>query len=75
MTAYTAQSLGEYPHALVRMACAKCGRRGQLSRDRLIAEHGADIVLPDLLPRIAACPRAGRMHDPCGAIYADLAPK
>ena len=73
MTRYSARSLGDYPHAMVRLACRKCGRRGQLSRDRLIAEHGRDIVLPDLLRIIASCPRYGKIYDPCGVVYADLA--
>jgi len=74
MPRYSAQSLGDFPHVMVRLACRKCGRSGQLSRDKLIVQHGRDIVLPDLLPLIADCPRSGRMHDPCGAHYADLAP-
>src|ERR1700724_2362657 len=38
-------TLGSYSFRLVRLACTKCERRGQYKRDRLIAEHGADILL------------------------------
>jgi hypothetical protein len=70
-----AMTLGNFPHSMVRLACRKCDRRGQLSRDRLLAEHGPAIAMPDLLGKLADCPRRGMMHDPCGAHYADLVPK
>jgi hypothetical protein len=64
-------TLAEYPGDVIRLECAKCGRSGRLRKDRLIAEYGPDIVLPDLRMRLANCERAGSMHDPCGAIYPD----
>ena len=72
MARYTSRNLGEYPHKSVRLACRKCGRQGQLSRERLVRDHGPDITLPDLRPLIADCPRTAQMHDPCGAYYVDL---
>jgi len=59
-------TLENFPHSMVRLACRKCDRRGQYRRSTLIAEHGADIPLPDLRERIAGCPRQGRMLDGCG---------
>jgi hypothetical protein len=38
----------------------------------LIAEHGAEITLPELRHVLAACPRRGQMHDPCEAVFRDL---
>ena len=36
---------------------------------RLLAEHGPDIKLPDLLREIARCPKWGSMNDSCEACY------
>ena len=36
---------------------------------RLLAEHGPDIKLPDLLRVIAQCPKWDSMNDPCEACY------
>jgi hypothetical protein len=35
-----------------------CGRRGRYNVERLIAKHGPDVRLPDLLATLADCPRA-----------------
>ena len=67
-------SLAEFPFERVELACDKCGRRGRLSKARLIEEHGPDISLPDLRTLIARCDRAGSMSDPCGAYYVALKP-
>jgi len=48
-------TLADYPHATVEIECAKCGRHGRLRTSRLLAEHGPDIKLPDLLGVIAQC--------------------
>jgi hypothetical protein len=36
---------------------------------RLLAEHGPDIKLPDLLGVIAQCPKWDSMSDACEACY------
>jgi hypothetical protein len=68
-------SLGEYPTAIVRLRCSKCGRSGQYRKATLIGKYGADIPLPELLRRIAVnCPKVDALgNDPCGAHYPDLA--
>jgi hypothetical protein len=66
-------SLAEFPLDMVEMACDKCGRRGRLSKARLLEEYGADLALPGLRTMIARCDRAGRMSDPCGAYSVALA--
>jgi hypothetical protein len=65
-------TLGTYPHQMVRLACAKCDRRAQFKRERLIAEHGADIQLPDLRHVLARCERRTKLGDACGGYYPDL---
>lgn len=58
---------------LLRVTCEKCGRAGRLRVGALQARCGREAVLPDVLRRIAACPRGASMSDPCGAVYPDLA--
>jgi hypothetical protein len=47
-------TLAEYPTDMVRLACSRYERRGQYRKDRLIAERGADVRLPDLRHVLAA---------------------
>ena len=58
--------------ALLRLACAACGRRGQYRIDRLLRRFGPDITLPDLRHELAQCPRRGSMSDPCQVEYEGL---
>ena len=60
-------TLADYPHAMVEIECAKCGRHDRLRTARLSAEHGPDIKLPDW--EIAQCPKWGSMNDGCEAHY------
>jgi len=39
---------------LLKIKCHRCDRRGRLSLERLIAEHGAGIGLPNPRRRLAA---------------------
>ena len=41
-------TLADYPDDMIRIECSKCGRSGRLNKARLIAEHGAEITLPEL---------------------------
>jgi len=58
-------TLSDYPHEMVEIEWAKCGRHGRLRTAQLLAEHGPDIKLPDLLGVIAQCPKWGSMSDAC----------
>jgi len=62
-------TLADYPHEMVEIECAKCGRHGRLRTSRLLAEHGPDIKLPDLLREIAQCPNWDNMNEGCQARY------
>jgi len=46
---------------------------GAFQRDELIAAHGADYLLPDLLDQLAApdCARLGSFWDRCGIYYVE----
>ena len=62
--------------AMLDVACSKCDRRGRLSVAKLIAEHGADMRLPDLREVLAGdCPRlrATSYSDRCAVHYPQLA--
>ena len=67
--------LREYPGALVRLSCEKCGHAGQYRKQNLIERHGADARLPDIREQIAKCSRQGLMHDGCRVRYVDLVPR
>ena len=57
----------------ILVACSKCEWRAAFSRDDLIATHGADHPMPNLLDRLAApdCPRLGSTWDRCGVHYVE----
>jgi len=42
-------TLSDHPLETFEIECAKCGRHGWLRTIRLLAEHGPDIKVPDLL--------------------------
>jgi hypothetical protein len=70
-----ALQLKDYPTAMVRLACIRCDRKGQYGLENLIAEHGAEITLPDLRTRIAQCELDGKLGSACGIYYVDLVPR
>jgi hypothetical protein len=71
-------TLADYPNRMVHLGCAKCGRAGRFGLDRLIAQYGADVKLPDLRHRLAQCPptlpnhRPVRETDVCGVEFPGL---
>jgi hypothetical protein len=58
--------------ALARLG-SKCDWRAAFSRDDLIATHGADYPMPNLLDQLAApsCSRLGSHWDRCGVHYVE----
>jgi hypothetical protein len=61
-------TLADEPHEIVLVACSKCDWKAAFARDELIAAHGADYAMPNLLDRLAApsCVRLGSNWDRCG---------
>jgi hypothetical protein len=55
------------------VACSKCDWRAAFDRDELIAAHGADYAMPNLLNHLAApsCSRLGSQWDRCGVHYVE----
>jgi hypothetical protein len=51
--ALTIYRLGDEPSAIILVACTKCDWKAAYSRDELIALHGADRAMPDLLDDLA----------------------
>jgi len=53
--------LADEMRGTILVACSKCDWRAAFSRDELIAAHGADYAMPNLLNQLAAptCSRLG----------------
>ena len=45
---YRTPTLADWPHALVRVACDACGRRGQYRKSTLLDRFGGEVKMPDL---------------------------
>jgi hypothetical protein len=69
--ALTIYRLRDEPSAIILVACTKCDWKSGYNRDDLIASHGADCVMPDLLNDLAApgCSKIGSNWDRCGAYF------
>src|SRR5262245_12613312 len=62
--------LADEKREIILATCSKCDWRAAFSRDDLIASHGADYAMPNLLGHLAA-PRSSRLGshwDRCGVI-------
>jgi hypothetical protein len=66
------RSLGEFPHAVVRIDRERCGRAGRYALAGLLARFGEEAAGPDVLMELAACERRRDFSRPCGARFADL---
>ena len=55
------------------VACNKCDWKAAFRRDELVASHGRDYPMPNLLDHLAApgCPRLGLTWDRCGVHYVE----
>ena len=65
--------LADEKRGTILVACSKCDWRAAFSRDDLIATHGADYAMPNLLSHLAApsCSRLGSNWDRCGVHYVE----
>ena len=63
--------LADEKREIILVACSKCEWRAAFSRDDLIATHGADHPMPNLLNHLAApsCSRLGSHWDRCDVHY------
>ena len=63
--------LADEPRPIIEVACAKCGWKAGFSRADLIAVHGAEYPLPDLLDHLVmpGCSRIKSQWDRCGVHY------
>lgn len=48
------ETLTNYPHSVIDVACRYCARRGRYRRERLIREHGGDLPLYRFLRMISS---------------------
>jgi hypothetical protein len=65
--------LADEKREIILVACSKCDWRAAFARDELIAAHGADCAMPNLLNHLAApsCNRLGSHWDRCGVHYVE----
>jgi hypothetical protein len=65
--------LADETREIILVACSKCDWRAAFSRAELIASHGADYAMPNLLDHLAApsCSRLGSNWDRCGVHYVE----
>jgi hypothetical protein len=65
--------LADERRSVILVACSKCDWRAAFPRDDLIASHGADYAMPNLLNHLAApnCSRLGSHWDGCGVHYVE----
>ena len=65
--------LADEKRETILVACSKCDWQAAFARDELIAAHGADYSMPNLLNHLAApgCSRLGSQWDRCGVYYVE----
>jgi hypothetical protein len=65
--------LADERREIILVACSKCDWRAAFPRDGLIASHGANYAMPNLLNYLAApnCTRLGSHWDRCGVHYVE----
>jgi hypothetical protein len=63
--------LADEPRPIIEVPCTKCAWKAAFSRAELVASHGAEYPLPDLLDRLAmpGCPKIKSRWDRCGVHY------
>ena len=63
--------LSDIREPTLKIGCERCGRHGRYNVRRLIAAHGADAKLTDLLVTLANCEKARSVsiHDRCKAKF------
>jgi hypothetical protein len=66
-----AMTLSDIREPTLAIVCEPCGRYGRYNVARLIAAHGADAKLADLLVTLAECPkvRSFSIYDRCKAKF------
>jgi hypothetical protein len=64
-------TLSDIREPALAIGCERCGRHGRYNVQRLIAAHGADAKLTDLLVALADCEKARSfsIHDRCKAKF------
>ena len=62
-------TLAECERLMIKPICDKCSRKGQYRKATLVAKFGPDVVMPDLLHKVADCPRWNPMRGGCSVRY------
>jgi hypothetical protein len=59
---YSGITLPECERPMIRLICDKCGRKGQYRKATLVSKFGPDVVMLDLLYKVADCPKWNPMR-------------
>ena len=64
-------TLSDIPEPTLATTCERCGQHGRYNVARLIAAHGADAKMTNLLVTLANCAKARSLsiHDRCKAKF------
>ena len=54
---------------MIRCICDQCGRKGQYRKATLVSKYGPDIVMPDLLRKVADCTKFDPHRGGCRVKY------
>jgi hypothetical protein len=66
---YTSNTLAECERPMIRLICEQCGRKGQFRKATLVSKYGPDIVMPDLLRKVADCTKFDPHRGGCRVKY------
>jgi hypothetical protein len=66
-------TLAECERPMIKFIFDKCGRRGQYRKATLVDKYGPDVLMPDLLRKVAGCSDHSTLRGGCPVRY-DLTP-
>jgi hypothetical protein len=66
---HTVNTLAECERPMIRLICDKYGRKGQYRKATLVKKFGPDVVMHDLLRKVADCPKHDPMRGGCSVRY------
>jgi hypothetical protein len=62
-------TLAECERPIIRFICDQCGRRGQYRKATLVGKYGPDVLMPDLLRKVAGCSDHSTLRGGCPVRY------
>jgi hypothetical protein len=66
---YSGKILAECERLMIKFIGDKCGRKGQYRKATLVGKYGPDVLMRDLLHKIADCAHWQPMRGGCSVRY------